>query len=622
MDLLGDNVAIMSAEELQLVQRLLELDQGHLFADWPAAGLQDNKKKEFLSQLLDLNSKYPGGLEAYIKKARSLLANSALGVNPFEGYTPSVPEGQTLKYGTEQFLRAEQSGLRAACHTGFVLVAGGLGERLGYDGIKLSLPVETTSNTTYLQVYVDYILALQEQCRSLEGDSSITLPLAIMVSDDTDQKTRQLLADNNDFGMAPGQITIVKQDKVPAVGDVQAHLVLRGDDPFQVETKPHGHGDVHILLNREGVARAWQQQSGVEWVFFLQDTNALVINSVLPALGVSALNDYHMNSICIPRAAKEEAGAITKLTHSDGTSLIINVEYNQLGPLLQANSPTGEGDVNDPATGLSPYPGNANNIVFKMDQYLKVLEGEDQGVVVEFVNPKYKDEARTLFKKPARLESMMQDFPKLMSKELGNHARIGFTTLDKWLSFSPAKNSLDTGAGNAKNGVPPATVSSGEAENYAATARKMKETTGCELGEPEEVEFEGVTFPLGPRIVLKPSFAVTQDQLKQKISSNVKISTRSSLILEGEGIKLDSLDLDGALSITVEPGVHLTVRDLAVNNAGWKFTELSQSEHTTPEAQVRGYTLVKEGTQSYHITEPGNYVLGSDGKVVQIPQSA
>ncbi len=43
-----------------------------------------------------------------------------------------------------------------------------------------------------------------------------------------------------------------------------------------------------------------------------------------------------MNSLCVPRRAGEAAGAITKLTHVDGRTITINVEYNQLDPLLRA----------------------------------------------------------------------------------------------------------------------------------------------------------------------------------------------------------------------------------------------------------------------------------------------
>jgi hypothetical protein len=74
-----------------------------------------------------------------------------------------------------------------------------------------------------------------------------------------------------------------------------------------------------------------------------------------------------------------------------------------------------------------------------MGAYERTLRGEDQGVVIEFVNPKYKDDTRTEFKKPTRLECMMQDIPKLFQKEMGSEANIGFTMFDRWFTFSPAK---------------------------------------------------------------------------------------------------------------------------------------------------------------------------------------
>lgn len=34
--------------------------------------------------------------------------------------------------------------------------------------------------------------------------------------------------------------------------DNEAHLALLKDNAFQVQTKPHGHGDVHMLLHSTG----------------------------------------------------------------------------------------------------------------------------------------------------------------------------------------------------------------------------------------------------------------------------------------------------------------------------------------------------------------------------------
>ena len=42
-----------------------------------------------------------------------------------------------------------------------MLVAGGLGERLGYSGIKIALPAQTVAPQCYLALYAEQILALQ-----------------------------------------------------------------------------------------------------------------------------------------------------------------------------------------------------------------------------------------------------------------------------------------------------------------------------------------------------------------------------------------------------------------------------------------------------------------------------
>lgn len=268
-----------------------------------------------LSQLADLDASYPGGLAAYIAKAKVLLKESADGVNPFSDFEALVPGGESLSFdgsGTMDFGEAESLGMSVMGDSVFVLVAGGLGERLGYSGIKLSLETNLCTNENYLETYVKYIQAMQTMARIKSGNDKLTIPLVIMTSGDTDPLTRELLKDNNNFGMADGQIVIVTQDKVAALKDGNAGLALDDDNRWSVQTKPHGHGDVHHLLLREGLVDDWEKD-GKKYVVFLQDTNALVINSVIPTLGVSEKKGFHMNSICIPRLAGEAAGAITRL---------------------------------------------------------------------------------------------------------------------------------------------------------------------------------------------------------------------------------------------------------------------------------------------------------------------
>lgn len=424
--------------------------------------------------------------------------------------------------------------------------------------------------------------------------------------------------------MAEGQVTIVKQDKVPALQDADARLAL--SDPFTLDTKPHGHGDVHHLLLRSGLTERWLGE-GRKWVLFLQDTNALVVNSVLPALAVSAAKGYDMNSICIPRQAGEASGAITKLTRRDGSSLIINVEYNQLDPLLRATTYP-DGDTNDPATGCSPFPGNANNLVLALPSYHRTLAGEDQGVVEEFVNPKFKDALRTAFTKPTRLECMMQDFPKLLAKELLGQARIGFTSFEKWLSFSPAKNALDAGAKGIASGVPPATASSAEMEFYQSHALKLAKALGPEHARLQQGETQvvaGIPLQAGPRLVLAPSLAVTAEELRDKLgqgAGGLQVSGRSTLVLDGHNIRVEGLELDGTLVIKAGPKVRVTLRDAVVQNDGWQLVPVGEDAAAPEEARIRGFTVDKAASRGAVVVDlrdaEGDYVITGNGEVQKV----
>ena len=253
-----------------------------------------------------MDASYPGGLNAYLTKAKWLLKESADGLNPFSEFEALVPHGESLDYETTNYAELEALGKTVMKDCVFVLVAGGLGERLGYSGIKVSLESDLLSQDTYLETYVNYIRAMQDVVKEETGET-VNIPLIIMTSGDTDPLTRKLLAEHNNYGM---DIRVVVQDKVPALKDGQAGLAM--DNKWQVQTKPHGHGDVHHLLLREGIVDEWVTQKK-KYVCFLQDTNALVINSILSTLGVSVKNQFDMNSICIPRLAGEAAGAIARL---------------------------------------------------------------------------------------------------------------------------------------------------------------------------------------------------------------------------------------------------------------------------------------------------------------------
>ena len=261
--------------------------------------------------------------------------------------------------------------------------------------MQVSLPTETATSTPFVGLYIAYILALQRR-----SSTHKQLPLAIMTSDDTHAATLELLKRHDYFGAAAKQITLLKQGKVPCLADTAGHLAMDEHDPYRLLLKPHGHGDVHSLLHSTGTAKKWAQL-GFKWVAFFQDTNALSFRGLVPSLGaftrrrlmacdtepccvnevicdnpiianlvcmmtlrlrcgawcptavhfaphplptlcsscagVSAENAWHMNSLCVPRFAKEAIGAICRLEQPKGGAMTINIEYNQLDPLLRSS---------------------------------------------------------------------------------------------------------------------------------------------------------------------------------------------------------------------------------------------------------------------------------------------
>eukprot|EP01138_Halocafeteria_seosinensis_P009296 gb/GECG01009500.1/.p1 GENE.gb/GECG01009500.1/~~gb/GECG01009500.1/.p1 ORF type:complete len:138 (+),score=29.53 gb/GECG01009500.1/:1-414(+) len=80
--------------ESDLTDLLLEQDQKHLFSGWKEGNQDVDKKHKFFEAIAALESGYPGGLSAYLDKAKELLQASASGGNPFSGYKPEVPEGE------------------------------------------------------------------------------------------------------------------------------------------------------------------------------------------------------------------------------------------------------------------------------------------------------------------------------------------------------------------------------------------------------------------------------------------------------------------------------------------------------------------------------------------------
>lgn len=125
--------------------------------------------------------------------------------------------------------------------------------------------------------------------------------------------------------------------------------------------------------------------------------------------------------------------------------------------------------------GFSKFPGNINSLLFSLGPYNKVLN-ETQGLIAEFINPKYADASRTKFKSATRLECMMQDYPKLLSPT----SPVGFTLISRNFCFTTCKNDLATATQKYQQKMALECAGSCESDFYRLNA-KLLQLAGADI---------------------------------------------------------------------------------------------------------------------------------------------
>ena len=571
----------------RVIEILEEVDQKEIVSK--LKNVSKEEQNEFVNQINELDKACRGGIKDYIKRAKVLLENSMNKQNSFHKYKIEVPyDIPRIDIGSEEFYELEELGFKQLKDSVFVLVAGGLGERLGYKGIKIGLQTELLTLRTYIELYIEHIKAYEDRIRKKENlPSEWFIPFCIMTSGDTNEGTIAFLKEHSNFGMKENQISLLKQDKLPAILDNDCHLALR-KDKFLLQTKPHGHGDIHYLLYKSGKAKKWFEE-GKKYMIQFMDTNALAFNCVPSTVGVSVKYKYDVNSTVVLRRAQEKIGALCKLIDKDGKTSLANIEYNQLDSLFKEKY-NGKGDIPN-KDGFCDFPGNLNVLVFDLGPYLNIIE-ESKGLVPEFVNPKYVDDTRQKFKAPTRLETLMQDVPKLIK----NNGTEGYTYFHRWFCFSACKNNLHDACERLKKGESAECAFSVEREIFQYNERMMKDVIGkleiVNTEPPNELIIGGCKVTFGPKIIIYPSFAATPTELRDKLKhmkKTIKMTNNSTLILKNDVMIDEGIDLDGYLIVDKDLKEYVVCK----NKKNVMYRLLKEGEGKDYE-KIRGYTILEK----------------------------
>ena len=250
-----------------VLERLRPIGQEHLVRFWDR--LSDADRVKLAGQISDIDvdlfvklreqhRKNTGGEEDERSKWAALAARA-------EG-----PTAVRLDDSGGTFLpsraREEGAAALAAGEVGMILVAGGLGTRLGFDHPKGMFPLGPLSQRPLFQILI-------EQLRAVGRRFGVSIPLYLMTSPATDAATRQFLADNQNFGLDEDALRIFCQATMWAVDDRFERILL--ESPGSLFLGPDGHGGMLSALVRSGSLKDAQSR-GLKHFFYGQIDNPLL----------------------------------------------------------------------------------------------------------------------------------------------------------------------------------------------------------------------------------------------------------------------------------------------------------------------------------------------------------
>ncbi|WP_141499604.1 UTP--glucose-1-phosphate uridylyltransferase [Paenibacillus luteus] len=227
---------------------------------------------------------------------------------------------------------------------GAIVVAGGNGSRLGYDGPKGTLDIGLPSGKSLFQLQAERLLHLSR-------DAGKIIPWYVMTSEDNHEATTAFLQASDYFGYPAEDCFIFQQNSMPAVGhDGQLLLSMDGG----IKLAPSGHGDCFASLKRTG-ALGDMKRRGLDWLFYCNVDNALVKMADPAFIGVAAYYNRDIAAKVVEKTDGQEKIGI--MCERNGRPAVL--EYNEI-PDEISNARSKEGH-------LLYHLGHISILLFKLD---------------------------------------------------------------------------------------------------------------------------------------------------------------------------------------------------------------------------------------------------------------
>ena len=279
-----------------------------------------------------------------------------------------------------------------------LLLAGGMGTRLGFDKPKGELNVGIDKTLYIFQCLINNLM-------DVTNVAGKTVPLYIMTSEKNNDETIRFFEEQNYFGYPKEDVAFFVQEMAAAV-DYDGKLLM--EEPGRLATSPNGNGGWFSSLQKAGLLEDVHKR-GVEWI------NIFAVDNVLqricdPAfIGATIESGKVSGSKVVRKVDPYEKMGVMCL--EDGKPSV--VEYYELSEdMAEATNPDGK---------LTYAYGVILNYIFRVDKLEEIVEKHLPVHVVEKKIP-YITETGELVKPTEpngyKFETLVVDMIRLMDDNL------------------------------------------------------------------------------------------------------------------------------------------------------------------------------------------------------------
>lgn len=456
----------MSLSYEQAVMLLKENGQSHVLSFWDR--LAEAERRSLLSQVQQLDFQSIARMQGMLATSPAAASSEALEPAP----VLSLTEGEQRRARSlgEECLRAGKAGV--------LLVAGGQGSRLGFDGPKGVLPIAPVSQASLFALHAGKVLALSRRYGA-------PLPFYIMTSEANDQATRAFFAENSYFGLAAQNVRFFVQGMWPALSR-DGKIIL--EKPHRIFMSPDGHGGILSALRTHGMLSDMQARC-LDVLFYFQVDNPMVEVADPVFLGLHRERRADISvKVCAKRDADEGLGVVALRS---GRNAI--VEYSDL-TAEQKHAVLADGR-------LKFLHGSVAIHVFSLDFLARESSAALPLHVAHKKVPCCDDEGRAV--KPAQPNAYK--FEKFVFDVLPDARRVVYLEFSRSDEFSPVKNA---------SGVDSADTT--RRDLVRKFARWMEK---CGVEVPHDAAGEPAYC-----IEIDPCFALDAEELRKKVPADFKVT--------------------------------------------------------------------------------------------------